>query len=63
MKEYAFLVIVQASEKNSEVKIYDGTQELDVENPIAKGAGATWRGALGVALEQIDIKTGEENES
>jgi hypothetical protein len=59
IKQNAFLVIVETSTKSSSVKIYDGTQDLDIENPLATGAGATWRGALGVALDQIDIETGE----
>ena len=62
-KQSAFLVIVEYTKTKSKVKIYDGAQELDIDKPLAEGVGSHWRGAIGEALEQIEIKTGEDNES
>ncbi len=62
-KQSAFLVIVEYTKSKSTVKIYDGAQELDIDKPLAQGVGSHWRGAIGEALEQIEIKTGEDNES
>lgn len=62
-KQSAFLVIVDWTKGKSTVKIYDGAQELNIDKPIATGVASHWRGAIGQALEQIDIKTGEVNES
>lgn len=59
-KQSAFLVIVEWTKSKSTVKIYDGAQELDIDNPIAQGVGSHWRGAMGEALEQINLQTGEE---
>jgi hypothetical protein len=62
-KQSAFLVIVEWTKTKSKVKIYDGAQELDIDKPLAEGVASHWRGAIGQALEQIELKTGEENES
>jgi hypothetical protein len=62
-KQSAFLVIVEYTKAKSTVKIYDGAQELDIDKPLAEGVASHWRGAIGQALEQIEIKTGEDNES
>jgi hypothetical protein len=62
-KQSAFLVIVEYTKTKSTVKIYDGAQELDIDKPLAEGVASHWRGAIGLALEQIDITTGEDNES
>lgn len=62
-KQSAFLVIVEWTKTKSTVKIYDGTQELNIDKPLAEGVGSHWRGAMGLALEQIELKTGEDNES
>lgn len=62
-KQAAFLVIVEWTKTKSTVKIYDGAQELDIDEPLAQGVASHWRGAIGQALEQIDLKTGAENES
>lgn len=62
-KQSAFLVIVEYTKTKSTVKIYDGAQELDIDKPLAEGVASHWRGAIGQALEQIDITTGEDNES
>lgn len=62
-KQAAFLVIVEWEKTKSTVKIYDGAQELDIDKPLAEGVASHWRGAMGEALEQIEIKTGEESES
>jgi hypothetical protein len=59
-KQSAFLVIVEWTKSKSTVKIYDGAQELDIDKPLAEGVGSHWRGAMGEALEQINIQTGEE---
>jgi hypothetical protein len=59
-KQSAFLVIVEWTKTKSTVKIYDGAQELDIDKPLAQGKGTHWRGAMGEALEQIELKTGEE---
>ena len=57
----AFLLIIESTKGKSTVKIYDGARELDIDNPMAQGVASHWRGAIGQALEQIDIKTGENN--
>ena len=62
-KQSAFLVIVEWTKAKSKVRIYDGAQELDINNPLAEGVAPHWRGAIGQALEQIELKTGEDNES
>jgi hypothetical protein len=62
-KQSAFLVIVEYTKAKSTVKIYDGAQELDIDKPLAQGVASHWRGAIGEALEQIELKTGEDNES
>ncbi len=59
-KQSAFLVIVEWTKSKSTVKIYDGAQELDIDKPLAEGVGSHWRGAMGEALEQINIQIGEE---
>jgi hypothetical protein len=51
---------VEWTKSKSTVKIYDGAQELDIDKPLAEGVGSHWRGAMGEALEQINIQTGEE---
>lgn len=62
-KQSAFLVIVEWTKTKSTVKIYDGAQELNIDKPLAQGVASHWRGAMGEALEQIELKTGEESES
>lgn len=62
MKTHALLVIIETDDKQSLVSIYDGTQELDKDNPMAKGTARHWRGALGEALSQIDLPS-EDNQS
>ena len=60
-RQAAFLVIVEWTKSKSTVKIYDGAQDLDIDKPMAQGVGSHWRGAIGEALEQIDLKTGEQD--
>jgi hypothetical protein len=60
-RQAAFLVIVEWTKSKSTVKIYDGAQDLDIDKPMAQGIGSHWRGAIGEALEQIDLKTGEQD--
>jgi len=57
----AFLLVIESTKGKSTAKIYDGARELDIDNPMAQGVASHWRGAIGQALEQIDIKTGENN--
>lgn len=57
----AFLLVIESTKSKSTAKIYDGARELDIDNPMAQGVASHWRGAIGQALEQIDIKTGENN--
>ena len=57
----AFLLVIESTKGKSTAKIYDGARELDIDNPMAQGVASHWRGAIGLALEQIDIKTGENN--
>ena len=59
-KQSAFLVVVEWTKTRSTVKIYDGAQELDIDTPLAQGVASQWRGAIGQALEQINLQTGEE---
>ena len=59
----AFLLVIESTKGKSTAKIYDGARELDIDNPMAQGVASHWRGAIGLALEQIDIKTGDDNES
>lgn len=61
-KQSAFLVVVEWTKTKSTVKIFDGAQELDIDKPLAEGVASHWRGAIGQALEQINIQTGEEDE-
>lgn len=58
----AFLLVIESTKGKSTAKIYDGARELDIDNPMAQGVASHWRGAIGQALEQIDIKTGENND-
>jgi hypothetical protein len=59
-KQAAFLVVIEWTKAKSTVKIYDGAQELDIDKPLSQGVASHWRGAMGEALEQINIQTGEE---
>ena len=58
----AFLLVIESTKGKSTAKIYDGARELDIDNPMAQGVASHWRGAIGQALEQIEIKTGEASE-
>lgn len=58
----AFLLVIESTKGKSTAKIYDGARELDIDNPMAQGVASHWRGAIGQALEQIEIKTGENND-
>lgn len=62
MTTHALLVVIETGDNQATVNIYDGTQELDTNNPMAKGNARHWRGALGEALSQIDLPTGKETD-
>lgn len=62
MTTHALLVVIETGDNQATVNIYDGTQELDTNNPMAKGNARHWRGALGEALSQIDLPS-ENNEA
>lgn len=62
MSEHAFIVVIRKDNKSAEVEIYDGASETP-EPPIAQGSGATWRGALGEALSQIELPKEDKDES
>ena len=63
MTTHALLVVIETGDNQATVSIYDGTQELDRDNPMAKGNARHWRGALGEALSQVDLPEKEADET